>query len=239
MSISTDKLSGDVRNVKTSASLPALRIASWLAVITLVILATMHIVEPEYQPSWRFVSEYSNGKYGWLMKLGFFTMGFSFIAMFFGIRSQVNTRAGKLGLVLLICAGIGGAAAGVFDMDPINSPKEHLTWHGQMHGLTALIGIPLSPIAVLLISYALTRHTKNWSANRHYILLFAHLTWISLVVMQIILFTSLAKTNGQFGPDVPIGWPNRLVVVCYELWIIIVAGKSIKLAGKQNEVNNR
>jgi hypothetical membrane protein len=229
MSENTRQISEHNRKAPGPVSLNALRVAIWLAAITLVILVAMHFLEPEYQPSWRFVSEYSNGKYGWLMKLGFFTMGFSFIALFFGIRNHIFNKTGKLGLIFLLVAGIGGAAAGIFDMDPLNTPKDQMTTHGHMHGLTAMISIPLFPVAALLISYAFIRGSLNPSGNRKSILWFAHLTWISLVLMQIVLFTSLAKTHGVFGPEVPIGWPNRLVVVCYEVWIISIAGRAISL----------
>lgn len=37
-----------------------------------VLLAALHFLEPEFDPSWRFISEYELGRYGWAMRLAFF-----------------------------------------------------------------------------------------------------------------------------------------------------------------------
>ena len=36
-----------------------------------VLLLGLHLVEPEYDPTWRFVSEYALGHAGWMMTLAF------------------------------------------------------------------------------------------------------------------------------------------------------------------------
>jgi hypothetical protein len=30
--------------------------------------------------------------------------------------------------------------------------------------------------------------------------------------------------SGGFAPDVPVGWPNRLVMLAYSFWLIVPAG---------------
>ena len=37
-----------------------------------VLLAALHFIKPELDPSWHFVSEYAIGDYGWIMVLRFF-----------------------------------------------------------------------------------------------------------------------------------------------------------------------
>jgi hypothetical protein len=61
----------------------------------------------------------------------------------------------------------------------------------------------------------------------------ANLVWISLVWMQFMLFTGLAQTGGQFGPDVLIGWPNRIVITTYSVWLMAVASQATKLLGSE------
>ena len=43
--------------------------AVWLATIltaaTILLLAALHVLSPEFDPSWRTVSEYAFGHYGW------------------------------------------------------------------------------------------------------------------------------------------------------------------------------
>jgi hypothetical protein len=36
-----------------------------------VLLLGMHVLKPEIAPSWRFISEYALGDFGWLMHLAF------------------------------------------------------------------------------------------------------------------------------------------------------------------------
>ncbi|WP_394554755.1 DUF998 domain-containing protein [Agromyces sp. MMS24-JH15] len=42
--------------------------------ITVGLIAILHVLEPEYDPSWRMISEYSLGRHGWVMRLAFVTM---------------------------------------------------------------------------------------------------------------------------------------------------------------------
>ena len=49
--------------------------------------------------------------------------------------------------------------------------------------------------------------------------------------MDAILFTTLPRNGGKFGPEVPIGWPNRLLVVAYAAWLIALARHVLSEAG--------
>ena len=46
--------------------------AAWLAILatvaTLLLLATLHVLSPEFSPSWRVVSEYAFGHYAWVCR---------------------------------------------------------------------------------------------------------------------------------------------------------------------------
>ena len=54
---------------RISAFAARLAIAAGGAVI--VLLASLHILSPEFEPSWRAVSEYATGQYGWVLSLMF------------------------------------------------------------------------------------------------------------------------------------------------------------------------
>src|SRR5947209_13437089 len=86
------------------------------AVATLLLLASLHILSPEFDPSFRMVSEYALGHYGWVLSLMFLAWGMSSWALAVVIWSQVNTVAGKVGLWFLVIAGIGEALASIFDI---------------------------------------------------------------------------------------------------------------------------
>jgi hypothetical protein len=39
----------------------------------------------------------------------------------------------------------------------------------------------------------------------------------------------LPQNDGRFGPDVSIGWPNRLLLVAYDAWLMVVAWPAVQL----------
>lgn len=202
------------------------------AALFLVLLAVLHIVKPEFDPSWRFVSEYAIGRHGWIMMLAFTSLALSCIALVPAIRSQIETTGGRIGLILLLVVAVALIVAGIFVADPITAGQDQLTTHGKFHGLAASIGIPGLPLAAVLISRSLSRN-KAWSAARLILRLTAHLTWVSVLLMSVSMFLMLSKAQGTFGPDVLIGWPNRLVVLSYCAWLMTVSWHSSRLSCKE------
>ena len=188
----------------------------------MALLAALHILSPEFDPSWRMVSEYANGQYGWVLSLMFVSWAVSSWALAFAIWSQVRTRAGKIGLVFLIAAGIGEAMASVFD---INHP---------LHGLAGMIGIGSLPVAAMLISVSLGR-TQAWSVAKKVLLWTANLTWVSVILMVatfILLIVTYTQAGGEMTSEVTVlppgvialvGWANRLLIVVYCVWVMTVA----------------
>ena len=217
----------------TENILPAAQLAITSGAAVLLLLAILHVLSPEFDPSWRMVSEYANGQYGWVLSLMFITWALSSWALAFAIWSQVKTRAGKIGLIFLIAAGIGEAMASVFD---INHP---------LHGLAGMIGIPGLSIAAMLISVSLSR-AQGWSDAKKALLWTANLTWMSIVLL-VVSFAILIVTYTQAGGDMAagvevtllpsgviafVGWANRFLIVVYCLWVVTVAWQAIKLLSK-------
>ena len=100
----------------TDISLMAARLAFAAAAACLLLLASLHILSPEFDPGWRMVSEYAYGHYGWVLSLMFLAWGISAWALAAAIWSRVPTKAGKVGLWFLIIAGMGEVLASVFDI---------------------------------------------------------------------------------------------------------------------------
>lgn len=201
----------------TAISLPAARLSFAAAATSLALLAVLHVISPELDPSWRMVSEYALGEYGWVLALMFLSMAVSCVALFFAIKSQIRTIGGKIGLGFLLATAVGLAMAAMFDV-------KH-----DLHGLSAMIGIPSLPIAAMLISVSLVRN-QVWSSARRLFLWTANLTWMSLVLMFATLLIGLSQSGGQFGPHVPIGWPNRLLMLAYGGWLMVVAWRAAQLS---------
>lgn len=203
---------------------------SWAAAATFVVLlAALHLIKPELDPSWRMVSEYGIGRHGWVMRLAFLSLAVSCAALFAAVRSQVRTTGGKIGLALLLVRAAGMTVAAVFTTDPIAASQGELTTRGNLHGLGALLGIPGFPVAATLVGRSLARD-RAWSPARRSLLWTAALTWISLLVFVLSVAILLPRGNGAFGPEVWIGWPNRLLVLAYSGWLTTVAWRAARTA---------
>jgi hypothetical protein len=198
---------------RPAMSLTAARLSLVAAATALVLLAALHVISPEFDPSWRMVSEYALGNYGWVLALMFLTWALSCVALFFGIKPHLRTIGGKIGLSFLLAAAVGMSMAAIFDVSH------------DLHGLAAMIGMPSLPIAAMLTSISLARNPA-WASARRWLLGTANLTWISLVLMFAAVFIGLSQSGGEFGSDVQAGWPNRLLVVAYCAWLITAARRA-------------
>jgi len=207
--ISKDKV---LARSESATSQVAGQISFAAAAASLVLLAALHVLSPELDPSWRMVSEYALGSFGWVLALMFLTWALSCVALFLAIRLQVRTLGGKIGLVLLLAAALGMTMAAMFDVNH------------NLHGLAAMIGIPSLPIAAILISLSLTRN-PTWTPARRSLLWTAILTWASLVLMNVAVFTGFTST-GEPSPDAWVGWANRFLVIAYDVWLMVVARRA-------------
>ncbi len=193
--------------------------------LSLLSLLVLHVVSPEYHSSWRMISEYALGQNKWLITAFFFLWGISSLLLSLLLWNVVTTWWGRLGVLLLFVSAVGEIMGGLFDV-------KH-----SLHGLAFALGVPTLPVAALLIGYDLAS-VESWNAQRSTILLSAHSTWISLVVMAIamgIMFAGLKKAGITMGPNAePLermpdgvialgGYANRLLVVCYVGWLLVIA----------------
>jgi hypothetical protein len=213
---------------------PAAWLAIVLTIISILLLASLHVLSPEFAPSWRMISEYALGQYGWVLSLMFLSLGMGPWALVVAIWSQVPTRAGQVGLWLLIFAGLGGAMASVFDIT-----------HETGHGIAGLLGVVGFPIGALLVSVSLGR-IQTWHGARRRLLWIANLSWGSVVLMMVtlaIMTIQVANANGGHLPQhapksLPPGvlaldgWADRLIVLTNCAWVLLVACHAVVLRRK-------
>lgn len=126
-------------------------------------LLTLRVVEPEFDPTWRFVSEYTLGRAGWLMTVAFITLSASLIGTAVSVLRHTRTVAGRLGLVLIGVGALGLLIAAAFTTDPITTPADAHSRSGQLHILGA--SLDFSPIGMLLVRWSLSR-TRRWRSVR-------------------------------------------------------------------------
>jgi len=221
---------------RSNVTMPAAWIAVGGAVATILLLASLHALSPEFDPSWRMVSEYALGHYGWVLSLMFLAWGISSWALAMAIWPEVATKAGKAGLWFLVAAGMGEAMASVFDVR-----------HETGHGIAGLLGVGGFPIAALLLSVALGQ-SESWRGARKLLVWIANINWISVVLLvaTLVLMTiQLAHANGgrlpQHAPkSLPAGvigldgWANRLIVLSNCVWVFVAAWQVIKVGHKRS-----
>jgi hypothetical protein len=194
------------------------------SVLALLLLGSLHLLSPEFDPSWRMVSEYARGHYGWVLSLMFAFWALGSWSLVFAIQPQLRTTGGKIGLWLLAIAGLGEAMAAVFDIR-----------YDVMHNVAGVLGILGLPIAAMLISVRLqsspdAKRVALWLAN---------LTWISVVLLAAafaVMTTEYFRAGGKMAAEVTqlpagvtavVGWANRLLVVVYCAWVIAVSWQAI------------
>ena len=189
--------------------------------VFLALIVLLHAIKPEFEPSWRFLSEYSIGRHGWVMMTAFFLWAISCFTLSVALREHVKTRGGRLGRVVLVVVGLSLIMAGLFAQDPITASPDELTTHGTLHAVASMIGIPGVPIAALFITWSL-RHNPAWLALSRGMIVTAHLTWLSLLAMAVYLAIAVPRAGG-FGPDVLAGWMNRVAVLAYWAWQMVAS----------------
>jgi len=211
------------------------RLAIVSAAVTLLLLASLHILSSEFDPSFRMVSEYALGHYGWMLSLLFFFWGMSSWALALALWSQVKTKAGKVGLWFLVIAGLGEAMASVFDVT-----------HDPGHSIAGVLGIGGFPVAAVLLSVSLGR-LPAWRGAKKPLLWMANLSWISVVLLVatlVLMTVQFAQvTGGHLPQQAPThlpagvlgldGWADRLIVLSNCLWVCVAAWQAVKLAGRK------
>lgn len=209
----------------------AARLAILMTLVTIFSLAALHFLSPEFDPSFRVVSEYAFGHYGWVLSLMFFAWGISSWALVVAIKTQIKTAAGTVGLWFLIVAGIGEAMASIFDVR-----------HEIGHGIAGLLGVGGFPVAALLLSASLGR-TEPWRGARKLLLWLANLSWISVVLLFATLLWLTVQMSRALGGHMPQhapkslppgvigldGWANRLIILVNCAWVLVAAWQALKL----------
>jgi hypothetical protein len=212
------------------------RLSIGAAAAVLMLLASLHVLSPEFDPSFRMVSEYALGHYGWVLSLMFLAWGMSSWALALAIWSQVKTKAGKVGLWFLVIAGLGEAMASVFDVT-----------HDPGHSIAGVLGMGAFPIAAVLLSVSLGR-LQAWRGAKKPLLWLANLSWISVVLLGatlVLMTVQFAQVNGgqlpQHAPaQLPAGvlgldgWADRLFVLSNCLWLLVAAWQAMKLADQRS-----
>jgi hypothetical protein len=176
------------------------RTAKWIvfacAAYYATAIATLHFLESDYDPRYRFLSEYQWSQHGWLMYTTFFVLAFAtLLAALCLQRVHPASRTSLVGFGLLILGAIGITIAGIFSGFPL-------------HDIGSAIGLPSVAIATLFYSVSFRS-----SAKRH------SLFWPSLLISLAMLIAIVTMAAGVGMP----GLQQRVFLSLFLLWLVIVA----------------
>ena len=197
----------------TSVSTGAAIYSLTAAALAVGLVVTLHAVEPEFDPSWRMLSEYSLGRYGVLMRVAFLAGGSSVIAV--AVALAQSASPGSLGLVLVAFGPLGAAFV---DTDPVTTPRAQRSRRSNVHaGLGALfiLGFPVAATVagVAAASDPAVGSVLGWASLAPWIAL----TWFLAATIR------HATPDGTGSPEVRIGWPNRISMLAYLTWVALAA----------------
>ncbi|HEV8297766.1 MAG TPA: DUF998 domain-containing protein [Acidimicrobiales bacterium] len=213
----------------TQCSRVQARVSFYAAGLFVLVLTLLHAVKHDLSPTWHVISEYEIGDHGWLMSIAFLSWAVSCLALAASLRPHITTRGGTVGLVLLLVTAVGMVLAALGTSDPITATKDELTTHGKVHGFGALLGIPGLLLAATFISRSLSRNPA-WAHARRWLIRTTVFAWLSLAVYGVAMITMY---DAEYGPDVKIGWPNRLIVATYCAWLMTTAAAAARIAAQR------
>lgn len=166
------------------------------------------VVNPQWDPTDRQLSEYALGHHGWLQVGAFVATGVAYAALLVGLRRHVTGTAGRIGLALLAICAVGAVGVGMFVTDPMTTPPEELSTRGLLHMLFGAAQLVLLPFAAVLVTRALARATNR-----------PGLRWVAMLPLVAFVTCWVPQVAGLLDADVL----DRLLFLAYTIWVVVVA----------------
>lgn len=212
-------LGDEIHTANGTTAVTAARVALVAQTVFLLLLATLHLLEPELDPSWRLISEYTLGRFGALMVFAFLLSALGCVGLVIAVAPLTRSRTGVTGRILLLISAAGMLIAALFPTDPITADMAELSPSGQLHRFGALLAILSFAPAAELLSRSLARQ-REWAAVRGALRWMVALVWFGLLAFA----GSMALMfRGSFGEEVLVGWPHRFLMLANSAWLLVVA----------------
>jgi hypothetical protein len=178
--------------------------------VAVALVALLHLLEPEFDPSWRMLSEYSLGRYGVLMRVAFLAWGSGVVAL--AVALSAWAWPWNLGLAVV---AVGPLGAAFVDTDPITTPPREMSRRGRIHAALGVLFILGFPVAATIAGVAVAGDAAG-----------SALAWASAgpwIALAWFLLTNVrhARPDGRGAPDVPVGWPNRVSMLVDLCWVLL------------------
>ena len=200
-----------------------------LAFAFLCLLFLLHLLKPDFDPAWRWISEYEIGSFGWMMRLAFFSWGASVLVLAIALWPSLQTASGIVARWWFVVISVALFGAGLFKTNAITDRTPNVA--NTLHAICGILVILTFPIAATLAAVSLS-HDVAWSAARIVVTLATVLTWAGLVTFMgsnVLAGRRAAVRGGVGGSDVRVGWQNRFMVVTYAVWVMLLSGALLRL----------
>ena len=189
-------------------------VASYITIFSIsyymIAIALLHFLRTDYDPGYRYLSEYVVGPYGALMTSTFFVLSIGSLSLALGLFRSVSSKLrflpGQLFGLIWVCSVF---LAGIFPGDLQGSPQ---TRTGQIHNQMGRIAFPSAALALLLLSIPL-RWERRWRS-----------VWSSAVILSLALGICFLMWD-RFEEMKLGGLVQRLFLFVALTWMFIVARK--------------
>lgn len=183
----------------------------------ILLVVALHKLEPEFDPSWRMLSEYSLGSYGVIMRIAFILGGTGVAASGIALWPPAGVLAVGLPVVAL-----GPLGAAFVDTDPITTPRPEITGRGKVHAGLGSLFILGFPVAATFAGIGAAMHSPAgqilaWAA----VIPWAGLIWFLGATFR------FGQPDAVGKPEVLIGWPNRFSMLAYLAWVALAGGLTL------------
>ncbi len=169
-----------------------------------IVLIALHILEPELDPRFMFMSAYALTDYGWLMTTTFFVLGLAAFAAAAGLRQvHQSLRSARIGIGLLAVGALFVCLAGVF--------KDSIP-----HLLAGVVVFPSIVMAVLLLSWSF-RQAAGWQT--------IYRVTLFIAFGMLAMFLSMVADVGMPGLQ------QRVFIFIFLLWLSIVVHRLVRVTG--------
>lgn len=197
-----------------------------MAILYQLLLIILIVLRPDLPVYSTTISEWAIGPFGWLMQVAFAISALCYLFLFLTLKNDVTGVWGKTGRWLLFICFIGTLGVGVFVTDPY--PPDFTITTTMLHTLSGTLGMVLLPWAALFIGNNLYRNVQ-W---HHYKSLLRFLKFLPLAafagfIIHMTLYVVPLGENAS-GPNVPVGYPPRIMFLTYHVWVVITALLFIK-----------
>jgi hypothetical protein len=152
------------RKAERTARLNA--VASYITLSSVVYYASaivlLHVLRTDFDPGYRYLSEYARGPYGALMTSTFFALSAGSLVLSLGLWRSVSSKLRFWpGLLLWLIWACAVFLAGIYTGDLQGTPRTQI---GKIHDQMGMIAFPSATLALPLLSLAL-RWEKSWRSG--------------------------------------------------------------------------